>query len=165
MKTRSSLPAPGAGTAPGDAKIGCPDPPGVNMRITRKRALQLGLAAIVGIVSMQAFNSFLCYGHGPVLFLLGLGFVLVPLLPALLVLPTSNPLRAVGACVLFAPWLVYAYYTDCIKPYAGGGASMVYVLVVTGGLPSAIVGALVTGPVMRMFGVYVDPGGCPASPG
>lgn|SRR5690554_878744 len=137
----------------------------MNMRINRKRALQLGLAAMGCIVCLQAFNSFACYGHGPGLFLLGLGFVAVPLLPALLVLPSSNPLRAVGACVLFAPWLVYAYYVDCIQPHAGGGASMVYVLVVMGGLPSAIVGALVTGPVMRMFGISVDAGESRASPG
>jgi len=31
---------------------------------------------------------------------------------ALAMLLTANPLRAVGACLLFAPWLVLAYYTD-----------------------------------------------------
>ena len=33
----------------------------------------------------------------------------------------DGPLRAVGACLLFAPWLVFAYYTDCVRPYQGGG--------------------------------------------
>ncbi|NLC60297.1 MAG: Na+:solute symporter [Gammaproteobacteria bacterium] len=128
------------------------------MRITRQRALGLGWAAIGGIIALQAFNSFACYGHGAGLFLLGLGFVAIPLVPALLALPSANPVRAVGACLLFAPWLAYAYYIDCIRPYAGGGASMVYVLVVMGGLPSSIIGALATGPVMRLLGIEVGGG-------
>ena len=90
--------------------------------------------------------------------LLGLGFVAIPLVPALLALPSANPVRAVGACLLFAPWLAYAYYIDCIRPYTGGGASMVYVLVVMGGLPSSIIGALATGPVMRLLGIEVGGG-------
>ena len=59
--------------------------------------------------------------------------------------------------LLFAPWLVFAYYTDCVRPYQGGGASMIYVAVLLWGTPCAIVGALLTGPVMRLFGVSVAP--------
>lgn len=105
---------------------------------------------------MQAFSSFTCYGHNLMDLLLVLGtFILVPMLPAVISLATGNPLRAVGACLLFAPWLGLAYYTDCMLPYAGGGASLVYVPVLFFGTPCAIVGALVTGPVMRALGVSV----------
>ena len=69
-------------------------------------------------------------------------FLLLPLAPALVSLVTSNPLRAVGACALLAPWLVFAYYTDCVRPYSGGGASMVYVAVLLWGTPSAILAHL-----------------------
>lgn len=128
------------------------------MVISRKHALIGGVAAIFAVIALQAFNSIGCYDHTLLTFVQVLGmFLLVPLLPALISLLTANPLRAVGACLLFAPWLVFAYYTDCVRPYQGGGASMVYVGVLLWGTPCAIVGALLTGPVMRLFGVSVAP--------
>lgn len=114
------------------------------------------MAAIVGVIAIQAFNSFTCYGHDLQAFRAALGiFAIIPLLPALASLLTANPLRAVGACLLFAPWLVLAYYTDCVRPYAGGGASMIYVAVILWGTPSSILGALITGPILRVLGVSV----------
>jgi hypothetical protein len=128
------------------------------MEIPRKQAVTGGAVAIALVVALQAFNSFSCYDHTLMTFLQVLGmFLLVPLLPALISLLTANPLRAVGACLLFAPWLVFAYYTDCVRPYQGGGASMIYVGVLLWGTPCAIVGALLTGPVMRLFGLSVAP--------
>ncbi len=107
-------------------------------------------------MALQAFNSFACYGHDLLTFFAAIGiFLVVPLLPAALSLPSANPLRAVGACLLFAPWLIFAYYTDCVRPYNGGGASMIYVAVLLWGTPSAILGALLTGPVLRALGVSV----------
>ncbi len=128
------------------------------MRISRKHALIGGIAAIAFVIALQAFNSAGCYDHTLLAFLQVLGmFLLVPLLPAVISLFTANPLRAAGACLLFAPWLVFAYYTDCVRPYQGGGASMIYVAVLLWGTPCAIVGALMTGPVMRLFGMSVAP--------
>lgn len=128
------------------------------MLISRRQALITGMTAIALILALQAFNSVGCYGHTLLTFVQVVGmFVLVPLLPALVSLLTANPLRAVGACLLFAPWLVVAYYTDCVRPYQGGGASMVYVAVLLWGTPCAIIGALLTGPVMRLFGMSVAP--------
>ena len=126
------------------------------MTISRSRALVLGIVAIIGIVAIQAFNSFACYDHGLPDFLLVLGtFLLIPLLPAIISLVTANPLRAVGACLLFAPWLGLAYYTDCVRPYSGGGASMIYVAVILWGTPCSILGALLTGPITRAFRISV----------
>jgi hypothetical protein len=126
------------------------------MVVSRNGAIFSGIAAIFGVIGVQAFNSFACYGHDLLSFLTVLGiFLVVPLLPAIISLLTANPLRAIGACVLFAPWLVLAYYTDCVRPYTGGGASMIYVAVVLWGTPSSIIGALVTGPVTRIFGISV----------
>jgi hypothetical protein len=126
------------------------------MVIRRNRAVFSGVVAIASVIAIQAFNSFACYGHDLRLFLKTLGiFLFIPLLPAIVSLATANPLRAIGACLMFAPWLLLAYYIDCIRPYTGGGASMIYVAVVLWGTPSSIIGALVTGPIMRALGVSV----------
>lgn len=118
---------------------------------SRATSFLIGLAAIVLVVALQTFNSVACYRHDLVTWAVSLLFVAVPMLPALLALLSPQPLRAVGASLLFAPWLVYAYYIDCVKPYAGGGASMIYVAVVMYGLPSALAGAALTAPVLRWF--------------
>lgn len=126
------------------------------MVISRSRAILSGITAITGIAAIQAFNSFACYGHDLRSFLSTLSiFLFIPLLPAIISLVTANPLRAIGACLLFAPWLFLAYYTDCVRPYSGGGASMIYVAVILWGTPSSIVGALVTGPITRALGVSI----------
>jgi hypothetical protein len=127
------------------------------MQLTRKRALICGTAAVIGVIALQAFNSFSCYHMTFSQFLSAWTlFVLIPLIPAFISLMTANPLRAVGACLLFAPWLVLAYCTDCVRPYTGGGASMIYVAVLLWGTPSAALGALLTGPLLRALRVTVD---------
>ena len=125
------------------------------MKLTRSKAIVLGLVSITGVALLETFNSLACYKHDFGHFLSAMLFIGIPMLPALVSLATGNPLRAVGASVFFAPWLVFAYYVDCIVPYQGGGASMVYVGVILWGFPSAAVGALMTGPVLRMFDVQV----------
>lgn len=124
--------------------------------LTRKQAVRYGIAAIAGVCAVQAFNSIVCY-HMTLGQFIGASaiFVFIPLVPAFVSLLTANPLRAVGASLFFVPWLGLAYYTDCIRPYAGGGASMIYVAVLLWGTPSAIVGALVSGLVLRLAGVRV----------
>jgi hypothetical protein len=127
------------------------------MNVSRKTARILGAVAIVGILLQQAFNSVVCYDHAWVAYLRAVGFfLLIPLLPALISLATANPLRAVGACLLLSPWLGFAYYTDCVRPYAGGGASMIYVAVLFWGTPCALLGALLTGPLLRLVGIRVE---------
>jgi hypothetical protein len=126
------------------------------MIVSRRTALALGIAAVFAVLAQQAFSSFSCYHQSLTAFLGVVGFfLLVPLLPALISLLTANPLRAVGACLLFSPWLWFAYHTDCVAPYTGAGASMVYVAVLLWGTPCALLGALVTGPLLRMMGVRV----------
>lgn len=128
------------------------------MRLQRTRARLAGILAITAVVALQAVLGFGCHGQDLRRFAIGLGvFVLPPLLPALVSLATANPLRAVGACALFAPWLLWAGYVGCIRPDAGGGASMAYVSVLLYGFPSAVLGALLAGPVCRRQGIAIDP--------
>ena len=117
------------------------------MTISRSRAIFLGDTSILGIIYIEAFNSFICYDNNLQKFLTMLGiFVISALFRALVSLLTSNPLRAVGACMLFAPWLILG----C------GGESMIYVAVILWGTISSIIGAFITGPIMRLVGVSVD---------
>lgn len=126
------------------------------MTLSRSRAFLLGIGSISAVLMLHAINSFGCYKNDFDAFLeTSATFLAVPLLPALVSLAFPNPLRAVGACALFAPWLLLAYYTDCIRPYSGGGASMIYIAVLLWGTPSAIIGALITGPVIRRLGIEI----------
>jgi hypothetical protein len=114
------------------------------------------VAAIGAVLLLQSFNSFSCYHHDFLTFLSATSiFVGIPLLPALASLAFPNPLRAVGACVLFAPWLVLAYYTDCVRPYSGGGASMIYVAVFLWGTVTSLIGALITNSITKSLGIEI----------
>jgi hypothetical protein len=125
------------------------------MTLTRSRACYLGIAAIAGVL-LQAWIGFSCYGQDLVMFIMGIAwFLAISLLPAVLSLLRANPLGAVGACLLIVPWMLFAYYIDCIKPYAGGGASLAYVTVLLYGTPGAILGALVTPWLCGKFGLQV----------
>lgn len=124
--------------------------------LSRRRAVTYGLLAIGAVVLVAAFNSFVCYKHDLLAFLTANALFVGPALVVMVICVTlPNPLRALGAAVLFVPWLLLAYYTDCIRPYAGGGASMIYVAVLFWGTPSAILGALLTGPLTRRLGIEV----------
>ena len=126
--------------------------------ISRASALRIGLLSLAAVVGLELFNGVACYHHGLRSQLVALCFVAVGFSPGLVALATRNPLRTAGAALLFAPWLVLAYYTDCVRPYQGGGASMIYIAVVMYGFPCAAAGALLTGPVLKRLGVTVgDP--------
>jgi hypothetical protein len=120
------------------------------------RAIQLakaraaGIPAVCLVVAVELFNGTVCYKHEITGYLVGLGFVAMGFAPGLIGLSSRNPLRTVGAALFFVPWLMLAFYTDCVRPYQGGGASMVYIAVVVYGFISSAVGALLTGLLMRL---------------
>jgi len=126
------------------------------MKLSRARAALVGTASIGIVVVIQVFNSVACYKHDLEGVLAGLAFVAMPMLPAIISLALPNPLRAVGASAFFAPWLVFAYVTDCIIPYSGGGASMSYVAVVLWGTPCAVLGAFVAAPLAKRLGIEIQ---------
>jgi len=127
------------------------------MDISRRKAQLLGAASIGAVFLLEAFNSFSCYHHDLETFLSAAAiFVAIPLTPAFVSIALPNPLRAVGACMLFAPWLLLAYYTDCVRPYSGGGASMIYVAVLMWGTLSSIIGALIAGPITKGLRIRIS---------
>ena len=113
-------------------------------QLCARGGLGIGAIGVALVILAQAFNSFTCYKHDLGKFLEALGFVAFPMLPGIVSLFTKSPYRALGASVLFLPWLLYAYHVDCGSPYQGGGASMIYVAVVLWGFPCALVGALIS---------------------
>lgn len=126
------------------------------MNLTSGRARWIGITAIAGVLLLQALIGFGCYRQDLGMFVTGLlYFLLVPLLPAALSLLRANPLGAVGACLMVVPWMLFAWYVDCVKPYAGGGASLAYVAVLLYGTPGAILGALITPWLAGKLGISV----------
>ena len=123
--------------------------------IQRTTAFRAGLFATALIIGMQIFNGFACYELSFGFHLLAIGFVLFAFLPGLVSLFSKNPLRTVGAALLFAPWLVFAYSTDCILPPKGPASSMSYLAVLVYGLPSAAIGAWATGHILAALRVRV----------
>jgi hypothetical protein len=92
------------------------------MVLRRNVTVVVALCSIALPLGFDAFTRVACYG--------GYGwadlFILVPsLLIALGLIATSNPLRSVGAAVGFTAALAYAYHSECVRPYEGGGASFI----------------------------------------
>jgi len=123
--------------------------------IHRDIALRAGSLAVAFVLGLQVFNGAACYQLSLGFHLAALALVAFAFLPGIASLFTSNPLRAVGAAVLFSPWLVFAYYTDCVLPPKGPASSMTYLAVVVYGLPSAALGAWATAPVLAALRVRV----------
>jgi hypothetical protein len=123
--------------------------------IQRSSAYRAGLLATAFILGLQVFNGAACYRLSLGFHLAALGLVVVAFLPGIASLFSRNPLRAVGAALCFAPWLAFAYYTDCVLPPKGPASSMTYLAVVVYGLPSAALGAWATAPLLAALRVRV----------
>jgi hypothetical protein len=123
--------------------------------IQRSSAYRAGLLAVALILGLQVLNGVACYELSPGFHLVALGLVIIAFLPGVVALLSKNPLRAVGAAILFAPWLAFAYYTDCVLPPKGPASSMSYLAVVVYGFPSAAIGAWATAPFLKTLRVRV----------
>lgn len=127
------------------------------MIITRKKAIKLGVWSILIIVALHSFNGFACYSSSISDFVYStLVFIGIPLIPAFISLISKNPLRAIGVCVFFAPWLVFAFYVDCVAPYEGGGASIIYIAVVLWGTLSSIAGAIIAEVISKLANIQIE---------
>lgn len=130
-------------------------PPLARLTVTRVQARRAASLAIAVTAGLEVLSGAVCGHRDAESQAIGLLFLLVPLSPALVALFTPNPLSSVAAAVPVAGWIVYAFYFECIRPYRGGGASMVYLGVWFYGFMSAVAAALVSIPLMRHLGVRV----------
>ena len=128
------------------------------MQISYRTALLSSLLGLALVVAMQAYSGLTCYAQTWDVFLMGM-FVLIPVIPALIALFTRNPLSALGGFLAFLPWLIYAYYVDCMLPQTGaGGASLIYVVVFLYGAASCLLGVLLVAVLMWLMQVKVVKG-------
>ena len=120
------------------------------MQISYRTALLSSLLGLALVVAMQAYSGLTCYAQTWDVLLMSMGmFVLIPVIPALIALFTRNPLSALGGFLAFLPWLIYAYYVDCMLPQTGaGGASLIYGVVFLYGAASCVVGVLLVAVLM-----------------
>ena len=121
---------------------------------TARRAAALG---VLGVVALQALNSFGCAHQSLGQFFVLLIWISWPMAPALILFWTSNPLRSLAASLSFAPWLVLAYSVECVAPYSSGGASMIYVPVIVLGFFTTWVGAFVLPWFFKWVGWDMEP--------
>jgi hypothetical protein len=124
--------------------------------IPRTTALSVGLLATAAVVGLQLFNGFACYDLSLGYHLAAIALVALAFLPGLVCLVSKNPLRTAGAALLFAPWLVIAFYIDCVVPPKGPASSMSYLMVAVYGFLSSAIGALITVPVLRLLRVEIS---------
>jgi hypothetical protein len=125
------------------------------MKISKRRAICLGASSIAIAICVQLFNDFACYKKGILETIAFLWFPAIPLVPAIISLKSNNPLRAITASLCVIPFYWLAYYVDCVQPYQGGGASMIYVAVIFYGTPLAVLGAFITGPICRVLKIEI----------
>ncbi len=125
------------------------------MKIGIRKARLIGLTAIAAVVVIQLLSSIFCYQNDLSQLAFSFMMIAVPFSPALIWILSPNPLLTVGGAALFIPWLVLAFTVDCILPYAGGGASMMYVAVVIWGFPSTILGMILAKLAMKYFNISI----------
>lgn len=111
--------------------------------------------ATASVFGLQVFNGVACYRLSIGFHILAMALVCVAFLPGLASLLSKNPLRTIGAAVCFTPWLLYAYYTDCVLPPRGPASSMTYLAVLVYGFPTAALGAWATALILSALHLRV----------
>ena len=130
--------------------------PSARCTISRSRARTIACLAIASTVALELLSGQLCGQRDAGSHAIALLYLLIPLSPAVVALLTPNPLCSVAAVVPVAGWIVHAFYFECIRPYQGGGASMVYLGVWFYGFVCAAAAAVLAVPLLRLLGVRVS---------
>jgi hypothetical protein len=123
--------------------------------LSRARARRYAWVAIAITVSLEILSGTFCEHRDLQSQVIALGFLLIPLSPALIAVLTPNPLCAVAATIPVAGWILYAFYLECVNPSPGNGASMVYIGVWFYGFLCAGAAALISVPLYRLLGLRV----------
>ncbi len=119
------------------------------MTFSRRSTVIVGLCALFIPFAFEAYARVTCYGpEGWAGDLLILG---PSLLIALGCLATSNPLRSVGASLGLTVALGFAYHSECIRPYEGGGASFIGLILFFAAPVGAGVGAWIAETLCMIF--------------
>lgn len=96
------------------------------MALARKSAERIGFAALAVALGCVAFTRLNCFGFDSFWTILADLLVFGPsLIGGVACVSSSNPLRAIGAAAGITFATSFAYYSECVRPYEGGGASFV----------------------------------------
>jgi hypothetical protein len=95
--------------------------------------------AFAGVFALQAYFA-AAHCHASVLALWEA--TAISLLPAIVFVPFRRYLSSVVAIITITAFFLWANYQECIKPYAGGGAAMAYLVVFLYGIPLSLVAGL-----------------------
>lgn len=120
------------------------------MKIKKETATKFSIGAFLLIFLMYSLYSFSC-GKTSFSEFISTGFIFICpslVIPSVFLIFKRTLVAAVGTLFVL-PWLMLAYYVDCIMPYQGGGASMLYLGILFWGPPSAIAGMIITGFLIR----------------
>jgi hypothetical protein len=96
------------------------------MALARKSAERIGLAALALALGCVVFTRINCFGFDSLWAVLADLLVFGPsLIGGVACASTSKPLRAIGAAGGLILATGFAYYSECVRPYEGGGASFI----------------------------------------
>jgi hypothetical protein len=102
------------------------------------RQNQISLLCIAAVFAVQSAFS-LVYCHQSLWALWPVTAACVALSAVFLL--AGRPNAATAGALTLLPFLIWANYQECVKPYAGGGAAMAYVVVFLYGVPASLVAA------------------------
>jgi len=105
------------------------------------REYQIGLLCIAAVFAEQSFFS-LVYCRQSLWALWPVAAACVG--PAAAFLLAARPNAAAAGALTLLPFLIWANYQECVKPYTGGGAAMAYVVVFLFGIPTSLAAAFLS---------------------
>ena len=132
----------------------------VNFELKTQTNRMIGIISIFVIVLVECFNNIVCFKLDVVNFIIGfIIFVLPGMIPAIVGLFVRQlAFSSFGSALFFLPFLVYAFQKECghlVNSNFGGGASMVYIVVLFYGTLSSLIGALLIPLIAYVSGVRV----------
>lgn len=118
-------------------------------------AQKIAWSAILIALCIPLYSNLTCYEKTVIETLVALAFQAIPLIPAFIAIFSPNPLKAIGPSIIAAIFYLFAHNVDCVQSYEGGGASMIYVVVIMYGLPLAFIASWITGVICNSTGIVV----------
>jgi hypothetical protein len=123
------------------------------MLLRRKVAVNIALCALLIPIGFDVFTRFDCYGGYGWFDILILG---PSLLAAVICSLLVNPLQGVGASLGLTAALAFAYNSECVRPYEGGGASFIGLIMLFVCPISTAIGAFIFETLTMVFRLKIS---------
>ena len=96
-----------------------------------------------------------CSGGGLIQAILAFWFPAIALVPALVFLFTSNPLRSIGSALAAVLLYSFAFYVNCTRNDPASASTMTWIVTIIYGTPLAALLGLATGPLTRVMNIHI----------